>query len=1420
MSSTPPTDEERAARNAAMGLDMDDELAQLLKEQEDFLKQSKRPAAKVMRAGKPAAFAAPSTAADADKPTDEKEEADAPQIVGSVMERDVIQLNIQNMNVMPRAQANGFPAVQRRGESLFGKRQRQPTSATAKPSRFSSAMKAGAPPGGVVERGVVEATAPVDPEQAEIDRTNNARLQEMSLDEIREAQQELMRSLDPTLLEKFMNKRKKAPAAVKKPAESAAKTRTNAAGTTVAIGKSVVTNNDEGEQKEEAASDQPPAAPIDLAKIKSEEQLFETAKLLPPEERAKHEWMQAVPDASASAAPSSATTKGDATKANARKEKLTATTERFDFNGDRIVSGGDGGVQHATHSGLFHHGDDPDAAGYTMSELIHLARSTVSSQRAMALTTITKILQKRIVYQQEQNLTNVFPRVLPTNLPITLRIALDDQNYTALSAAIAALHAFLVPPAELQQQNNEASAFEGAYGVVVAPPHIHLHRNIKEETTPASQEVLRLEIPPTEEVIYIDTSDVQDDEGNDVSSISDEDLTFLDPVQGFLNMDIGTRLRYILERIQLPDPTSTEKMLDILTQIANHSPKAAKDIGTNLKLMKALQQQCIENEAVLTLQDADEKEKNDAALRVTVKALALVRALCQGSRAVAAFLIGNGVIQSTKGFLAIQSSFTSPLFHDIQCESLRIWRVLLKYGLDFHCFAYLFPILCGFRGVDLVQKPTGEHDQDANSNRRRPARVTAALFAALEAFCGLESVHEAQHYFNQLGFFMNQAKDDILARMSTPEAQSKEDELMVIATAFRFLAATSALVSKHHLERKPILDVLEFTQQDAAFKSALVAIQERQHGPEVLAAIVHFHQQAVRRGILGDDMDDDDVARDFFQRTMLHQRNAVAKAMNALATAQSSNVHHVALTCSLLVSTCEMIVTNANDFYDDALVATMYAFGLKLMEQFVTGHEFWIHELLAKVLFDPVLLQKVGFFANKVDATTMSHVLIPIYQALVNTTREQEQHSQRNFAWQSSASSSLSPTEKSSCQLRVPQYEDAYVGSNLPLPGFWLFCPFSRMEFASSASSANDNGSPPSPAAPTRAENDEMKLIVSATCRFLYQLEIATTASTAWRQIEVSYQREMRDEDKLFHLLHVFFAGTDVLFDEHVDAALRQFLPKFALPVLKSKTSATLLYDGILRNLRRFQQLEDPNTTEKDAATAAAGLSFSSDEQLVMNFLEKLVAEFTSSSYGNVHFARCVTLFLARDFPVTIRKWIWKELQDCRLLHALQAFDDDKEATNATLMRLTNGGGKTATASDEQWIQLMKQALCQQQITPTRGVLAYCVAIHHLTMYLFNAPTPSTTKQQQEQPAAAAASMSFARQLLAQDLVRDASPAIWYHLLTYDDASTALSMVTTAVMACAAKQGRVDRIVNHAGLSPEQITAFHAKIAEDGEATA
>lgn len=1374
-----------AAANDA-GLDLDEELKQLLKEQEDFLKTSKRPSAKVTRMGGRTAIK-PTSNDDKQGAEDENDEAVAtgPQILGSVVERDVIDLNIQNVNVMPRAQATGFPVVQRRGESLFGKRQRQPVATggpAAKPSRFSAMKKQQEQAGTVVEQH--DDVAPsLDPERQEIDRTNAARLQEMSLDEIRQAQQELLMSLDPKLVEKLMSKKRTSIVAKAPVAAKPSTRRRSGTGAGVAVGKTIV-NHDEDDEREDRATVAPPPAPssaIDLSKIQSEDELHEQAKLLPPEERAKHEWMQSVPVAASAVSK----TKSDAT-AKKRKAKLQATTERFDFDGECIsVLDGQEQQQQPAHSGLFHHGDEPDAAGYTMAELLHLARSTVASQRAMALTMITKILRKRAqCVDMQSDLGKVFPRVLPNDLPITMRIGLDDQNYTALSAAIGALHAFLVPSSSLTACSN--SSFEGAYGAVVTPPRTHLHQNVKEEqeqrhqgaltaTTTTTATRLVFETPQTEEVVYIDTAESPEDG----SAISDEELTFLDPVQGFLNMDIGTRMRYILESIQLPDQSATEMMLDILIQIANHSPKAAKDIGTNAKLMKVIQRKFIENEDVLTLQ-----EENEMALRLTVKALVLVRALCQGSRAVAAFLIGNGVIQSAKGFLAIQGSGRSStsLYFEIQRESLRIWRVLLNYGLDFHCFAYLFPILCGFRGADLV-RPTAEEKKsdeaagNSSTSTVRPASVTAALFAALEAFCGLETVHEAQHYFNQLGFFMTQAQDEILMRLKS--ASEEDDGTMVITTALRFLSATTTLVQKFHLGSGVLTQVFTALHESKSLAS---------WNAEVLSAAVHFHAQVIANGLLSDDLDEDEVTAQFFQLMKPHLQQSIMTRLSAQAAARL-DIYEVSLVCDLLTAAGDLIV-RTKDLYDDAFVVTMYAFGLTLMENFVSGQEYWLSELLTRLLFQPVVLQRIGFF-NDVDASVMSRVLIPIYQALVNTSSEQEAHSRRNFE-----SKCASPGDKSSCQLRVPQYEDEYVGSNLPLPGFWMFCPFSRMEFASQRGDAQQKK--PS-SGPTRAESDEMKLIVSATCRYLYQLETATTkqsssssASSAWKNVVVTYQSEMRTEDKLFHLLHVFFAGGDVLFDEHVDMALRQFLPNFAVPVLTSKSSPTLLYDGILRNLRRFQHL-DPNFN----ASAAADVSFSTDEQLVMTFVEKLLADFTSLSYGNVHFARCVTLLLASDFPITLRKWVWKELQDCRLLHVLQPFDD-KQASHVTFARCTTGiSGQAQKIHDEQLLQLMKQALCQQQISLDKGAFAYKMAVHHVTVYLFGD-----------------VKMSFSRQLLAQELVKDASPLVWRHLLSYEPTAANDSDTWAFAANQSIKLKRVQRMETVAGLSSDQIAAFHAKIAE------
>ncbi|EJS42137.1 rba50p [Saccharomyces arboricola H-6] len=65
---------------------------------------------------------------------------------------------------------------------------------------------------------------------------------------------------------------------------------------------------------------------------------------------------------------------------------------RFDFNGNLVPPTRQ--IDSTIHSGLHHHSESPELAGYTIVELEHLARSSFSSQRCIAIQTLGRILYK------------------------------------------------------------------------------------------------------------------------------------------------------------------------------------------------------------------------------------------------------------------------------------------------------------------------------------------------------------------------------------------------------------------------------------------------------------------------------------------------------------------------------------------------------------------------------------------------------------------------------------------------------------------------------------------------------------------------------------------------------------------------------------------------------------------------------------------------------------------------------------------------------------------------------------------------------------------------------------------------------------------------------------------------------------------
>jgi hypothetical protein len=71
---------------------------------------------------------------------------------------------------------------------------------------------------------------------------------------------------------------------------------------------------------------------------------------------------------------------------------VTPSALRFDFRGELLPPRQ--ARELPTHLGLHHHGDAPNAAGYTIPELARLARSSFPTQRCMAMQTLGRILYK------------------------------------------------------------------------------------------------------------------------------------------------------------------------------------------------------------------------------------------------------------------------------------------------------------------------------------------------------------------------------------------------------------------------------------------------------------------------------------------------------------------------------------------------------------------------------------------------------------------------------------------------------------------------------------------------------------------------------------------------------------------------------------------------------------------------------------------------------------------------------------------------------------------------------------------------------------------------------------------------------------------------------------------------------------------
>ncbi|KAK2015438.1 hypothetical protein LZ32DRAFT_158210 [Colletotrichum eremochloae] len=327
------------------------------------------------------------------------------------------------------AAPTGFPAHKKRTRVSAFKQQRQGKPVTgAEAAEATSSLSAQSKDnGGSDSQKSFEAA-----ERRRIDRENRQKLEDMSPEDIARERKELMDSLDPSLIQRLLGRANideqhgpnpfDPPATAKEPVTPAPeikiedtsappKAQSQAQATSTSAPKSVSFAEIEDSRPSLPPlvdEDKPPSAPPeDLFPLNSQPDKthFPQPPALPdldpshpdflatlhekffpnlPADPSKLAWMAPIPTAHSPADRESPYYPG--------QSSLPISALRFDFKGGLIPPKLSRAIP--VSKGLHHHGQAPEAAGYTIEELSIYARSAVPAQRCIAFQTLGRILYR------------------------------------------------------------------------------------------------------------------------------------------------------------------------------------------------------------------------------------------------------------------------------------------------------------------------------------------------------------------------------------------------------------------------------------------------------------------------------------------------------------------------------------------------------------------------------------------------------------------------------------------------------------------------------------------------------------------------------------------------------------------------------------------------------------------------------------------------------------------------------------------------------------------------------------------------------------------------------------------------------------------------------------------------------------------
>lgn len=333
-------------------------------------------------------------------------------LIGDIVERDISEIKRPSFPSAPPT-TTGFPQHRQRWKSSAFKQQRAKAvaadaDAEASPSNGQTRDLEIAP---LSNRKEFE-----DAEKQRIGQENRQRLDAMTPQGIEQAQQDLMRGLNPALVQRLLQRAQidepiglspfdppPAEESTKQHTETDIKSETLGPKSKAAVAGKSVSFKDAAEDFDEDR--EPAQIPADLmaaTDLRNETTHFPAApqvadldesdpdflanlhkKYFPdlPADPSKLAWMAPIPTEDSIA---------DKESTYYPHPEIPVSALRFDFRG-RFLSPR---VSRSIPStkGLHHHGEAPEAAGYTVAELARLARSAVPAQRCMSFQTLGRVL--------------------------------------------------------------------------------------------------------------------------------------------------------------------------------------------------------------------------------------------------------------------------------------------------------------------------------------------------------------------------------------------------------------------------------------------------------------------------------------------------------------------------------------------------------------------------------------------------------------------------------------------------------------------------------------------------------------------------------------------------------------------------------------------------------------------------------------------------------------------------------------------------------------------------------------------------------------------------------------------------------------------------------------------------------------------